>query len=66
MEKKDSWELLMEFFMMIIAGAVGGFVVLISIDEKTINFAKPFLILIYSLFGYASYYLFYKASVMNK
>ena len=66
MKEKNSWELLMEYNMFVIAGAVGGFVLLISLDEQTMNFTKPFLIVFYLLLGFLSYYLFYKASIRNK
>lgn len=56
----DTWDLLMEYFMFVIAGAVGGISLAILLDTNLVGGAKPFLIIFYLFFFFLTYLLFAK------
>jgi len=62
----DTWDLLMEYFMFVVAGIAGGLSLAIYLDTGTDNKVKPFLAFIFLLLFFFVYLLFAKAREISR
>ena len=62
----DTWDLLMKYFMYVIAGIAGGLSLAIFLDTQLVKGIKPFLTFFYLFLGFIVFLLFAKAREISK